>query len=88
LATSLASCTAATLRMYIDRKGWEVPKINVEVELETYPQSKNAIFTRKIGYDGAVLDEDQRKELITIAEACPVQKILHGSIEVNTSFIE
>ena len=34
LATSLASCTAATLRMYIDRKGWEVPKINVEVELE------------------------------------------------------
>ena len=48
LATSLASCTAATLRMYIDRKGWEVPKINVEVELENYPLTKNAIFTCKI----------------------------------------
>lgn len=88
LATSLASCTAATLRMYIDRKGWEVPKINMEVELENYPQSKNAIFTRKISYDGVVLDDDQIKRLLTVAETCPVHKILHGSMEVNTSFIE
>lgn len=88
LATSLASCTAATLRMYIDRKGWEVPKINVEVELENYPQSKNAIFTRKISYDSAVLDEDQLKHLLTVAEACPIHKIFHGNIEINTSFVE
>lgn len=88
LATSLASCTAATLRMYIDRKGWEVPKINVEVELENYPPTKNVIFIRKISYEGANLDEDQLQRLHTIAEACPVHKILHGSMEVNTSFIE
>jgi putative redox protein len=30
LATSLASCTAATLRMYIERKEWDVEKINVK----------------------------------------------------------
>ena len=88
LATSLASCTAATLRMYIDRKGWEVPKINVEVELENYPLTKNAIFTRKISYEGTNLDEDQLQRLNTIAEACPVHKIFHGNIEINTSFVE
>ena len=88
LATSLASCTAATLRMYSDRKGWEVPNIQVEVELENYPQSNNAVFTRKISYDDAVLDEGQLKRLLAVAEACPVHKILHGNIEVNTSLIE
>ena len=88
LASSLATCSAATLRMYIDRKGWEVPKINVEVELENYPQSNNAIFIRKISYEGAVLDEDQLQRLHTIAEACPVHKIFHGNIEINTSFAE
>ena len=53
LATSLASCTAATLRMYIDRKGWDVPKIDVEVELENYPQTKTAVFSRNISYGNA-----------------------------------
>lgn len=88
LATSLASCTAATLRMYIDRKGWEVPKINVKVELENNPQSNNAVFTRKISYDSAVLNEDQLKRLLAVAEACPVHKILHGNIEVNTGYFQ
>ncbi len=44
LATSLASCTAATLRMYIDRKQWNVEKIDVEVELEIFPLTKLAVF--------------------------------------------
>lgn len=39
LASSLATCTAATLRMYIDRKGWSVPEIDVEVEMENYPKT-------------------------------------------------
>lgn len=50
LATSLASCTSATLRMYIDRKGWNVPKIDVEVKLENYPQTQTAVFTRNISH--------------------------------------
>lgn len=88
LATSLASCTAATLRMYIDRKGWDVPKIDVEVELENYPQTKTAVFSRNISYGNANLDQEQLRRLNTIAEACPVHKILNGNIEVNTRFAE
>ncbi|MCU7612990.1 OsmC family protein [Chryseobacterium sp. GMJ5] len=87
LATSLASCTAATLRMYIDRKEWDVEKINVEVELENFPLTKLCIFKRIIGFEGADLNEDQMKRLHTIADACPVHKILTNNIKINTNFI-
>ncbi|KFF18999.1 OsmC family protein [Chryseobacterium sp. JM1] len=85
LATSLASCTAATLRMYIERKEWDVENINVEVELENFPLTKRAIFKRDISFEG-VLDDEQLKRLHTIADACPVHKILTNDIEILTKF--
>lgn len=86
LATSLASCTAATLRMYIDRKEWDIETINVEVELENFPLTKRAIFKRDITFEGTILDEEQVKRLRTIADACPIHKILTNDIEILTKF--
>jgi putative redox protein len=86
LATSLASCTAATLRMYIDRKEWDVENINVQVDLENFPLTKRAVFTRDITFEGADLDEEQLKRLHTIADACPIHKILTNEIEILTKF--
>ena len=84
LATSLASCTAATLRMYIDRKGWEIPMINVEVDLENYPQTKTAQFCRIIDFGETELSEDIKDKLFKIADACPIHKILTNDIEILT----
>lgn len=84
LATSLASCTAATLRMYIDRKGWEIPQINVEVELENYPQTKTAQFCRVIDFGTTEISEDIKDKLFKISDACPVHKILTNDIEILT----
>ncbi|WP_343665194.1 OsmC family protein [Chryseobacterium mucoviscidosis] len=86
LATSLASCTAATLRMYIDRKEWNVENINVEVELENFPLTKRAIFKRDISFEGTNLDDEQLKRLHAIADACPIHKILTNDIEILTKF--
>lgn len=86
LATSLASCTAATLRMYIDRKGWEIPMINVEVDLENYPQTKTAQFCRIIDFGETEVSEDIRDRLFKIADACPIHKILTNDIEILTKF--
>ena len=86
LATSLASCTAATLRMYIDRKEWEVEKIDVEVELENFPLTKLAVFKRNISFEGDGLSEEQMRRLHAIADACPVHKILTNEIEIQTKF--
>ncbi|MBD8084475.1 OsmC family protein [Chryseobacterium caseinilyticum] len=86
LATSLASCTAATLRMYIDRKEWNVENIDVEVELENFPLTKLAVFKRNISFEGSELSEEQLKRLHAIADACPVHKILLNEIEIQTKF--
>jgi putative redox protein len=86
LATSLASCTAATLRMYIDRKEWNIDTINVEVELENFPLTKRAIFKRDITFEGIIPDEEQIKRLRAIADACPIHKILTNDIEILTKF--
>lgn len=86
MATSLASCTAATLRMYMDRKEWEVERINVAVDLEHFPLTKRTIFKRTVGFEGTVLDEEQMKRLHAIADACPVHKILTNEIEILTKF--
>lgn len=86
LATSLASCTAATLRMYIDRKEWNIENINVEVELENFPLTKLAIFKRNISFEGSEVTDEILKRLHTIADACPVHKILMNEIQIQTKF--
>jgi len=81
LTGSLASCTAITLRMYIDRKMWVVDEITVNVEL--FRIEGGTLFERTLHFKGELNDE-QRKRLIQIADACPVHKILVGDIMVDT----
>ena len=48
LASSLASCTLITLRMYVNRKKWEVSEINVKVDFQRDSNQNVSLFTRKI----------------------------------------
>lgn len=86
LASSLASCTAITLRMYMERKGWTAEKINVSVNMLDPNEEKTTHFDRKIEFEGANFSEDQLKRLEKIADACPVHKILMGTNIVITNF--
>ncbi|AMR33350.1 peroxiredoxin [Mucilaginibacter sp. PAMC 26640] len=82
LMASLASCTTITLRMYINRKMWLVDEICVTVEM--YRKGKDIFIESKLRFKGTLSDE-QKKRLITIADACPIHKILVGNIAINTS---
>lgn len=82
LEASLASCTAITLRMYADRKGWMIPTIEVSVSLERV--EGKTIFSRQITILGEIAEE-QRQRLLQIAKACPVSKTLLGEIEINSN---
>ncbi len=84
LLISLASCTAITLRMYADRKQWDVSKIKVEVASEK--TDGTTFFKREITLEGS-LQDDQRQRLLQIANACPVHKVLTNPIEINTVLI-
>lgn len=81
LKMSLAACTAITLRMYADRKGWPVEEITVEVDFTR--QDGKTLFARRVYLSGN-LDDQQRKRMLQIANACPVHKILTNPIEIET----
>jgi putative redox protein len=84
LRMSLASCTAITLRMYANRKGFDITQIEVKVHTEQV--SDKTIFHRHIEVTGNI-DEHQRKRMLQIANACPVHKILTNPIEVLTKLV-
>ncbi|WP_264551288.1 OsmC family protein [Flavobacterium sp. N2038] len=86
LASSLASCTLITLRMYINRKQWDVSEINVKIDFERNSERNVSSFIRKIEVIGEV-DEMQRLRLETIANSCPIHKTLTHSIEIKTTLI-
>ncbi len=86
LASSLVACTCATLRMYIDRKDWDVEKIHVEVTMEREIKEETTGFTREITIEGNIT-EDQKQRSLVIANKCPVHKILTHTIEVQTTLI-
>ncbi|WP_417942005.1 OsmC family protein [Flavobacterium sp. RS13.1] len=86
LASSLASCTLITLRMYINRKQWNVSEIDIKVDFERDSDQKVSLFIRKIEITGEI-DDAQKQRLETIANSCPIHKTLTNSIEIKTTLI-
>lgn len=86
LAASLAACTAATLRMYADRKGWDLTEVKIKINLEWDDQAKKTNISRELELIGN-LDEAQKARLFSIAEKCPVHKMLSNPIEISTQLI-
>ncbi len=85
LLASLAACTLSTLRMYIDRKGWDIPEINISLN---FYQKSNPEFTTTIARSITFpkeIDNDIKKRLLIIAEKCPISKMLKNNIVINTT---
>jgi putative redox protein len=81
LLASLGSCTAITLRMYIDRKMWIVDEITVDMEL--FITNSGTLIERRLRFKGD-LSDDQKKRLVQIADSCPIHKMLIGNIVIET----
>ncbi len=79
LAASLASCTAVTIEMYAERKGWEVGDVVVDVDYEPAGRGSPTRFSMvvKLPKD---LPEEQRERLMQIAARCPVHRTLEGEV--------
>ena len=82
LAASLASCTAITVVMYADRKGWELGDLEVAVDFEEGARGKAARFEVTVRLGGP-LTEDQTERIRTIAARCPVHRTLVGEVEIT-----
>ena len=79
LAASLASCTAVTMEMYAERKGWDVNGLEVDCR---YTPAERGCPTRfeLIMRMPAHLSEDQVERLQVIAAKCPVHRTLEGEV--------
>jgi putative redox protein len=81
LAASLAGCTAITIEMYAERKGWDVGRVEVDVDVE-YRDGAPLSFTVTLRLPSELSDE-QRKRLLVVAAKCPVHKLIAGETEVT-----
>jgi putative redox protein len=84
LAAALASCTSMTLKMYAGRKSWGLDNAIVTVDISRADEVER--FTRTISLAGN-LDAEQVARLLDIAEKCPVQKALIGTIAIDTRLV-
>ena len=82
VVSGLGACTAITLRMYAERKGWDLGTVTVDVEL-WIESGKNRI-ERKVALSGR-LDESQRARLAEICEKTPVTLLLKRGVEISTT---
>jgi putative redox protein len=79
LAASLASCTAITMEMYAERKGWDIGDMVVDVEYEPAQRGSPTRFAMHVQLPKE-LSEEQRDRLMQIAAKCPVHRALEGEV--------
>jgi putative redox protein len=79
LAASLASCTAITMEMYAQRKGWEVGDVAVNVSYEPAQRGSPTRFRMNVEFPKE-LPEEQRERLMQIGAKCPVHRALEGEV--------
>ena len=79
LLASLGACTAITLRMYADRKGWPLESLEVGLRLHGVEEKK---IDRTLTITG--LDDEQRARMADIAERTPVTLTLKNGLPIDT----
>jgi putative redox protein len=81
LAAALGACTAITLRMYGERKGWDLGEVRVSIQILRAEQGTR--IERKVTVAGPLSDE-QRGRLADICERTPVTLVLKSGLPIAT----
>ena len=79
LAASLASCTAITMEMYAQRKGWDVGDVEVSCDFTPAERGCPTRFNLVMRFPES-LSEEQVERLRVIAAKCPVHRTLDGEV--------
>jgi putative redox protein len=85
LLASLAACSAITLRMYAQRKGWSLGAVRVDLELHKDDKQSTGRIVRTVSF-GEVLSAEQESRLAEIVEKTPVTLTLKAGTPIATTF--
>ena len=83
LSSALGACTAMTLRLYADHKGWPLERVQVAVLHHRASLEARDLFERTISLERP-LDEAQRQRLLEMADKCPVHRTLDRGSDIRT----
>lgn len=84
LLTAIGGCVSITLRMYAERKGWDVGKIIVNMFQQ---KNENGTYlTEEISFEKEITEE-QKTKLLIIAGKCPVAKMVKGETKIESKII-
>jgi len=96
LMAALGACTSMTVRMYANRKGWRLDRIQVTLRHKRIHAQDCADCETKVGWVSHIdrdieitgeIDDSQRQQLMHIAERCPVHQTLTSEVDVVTSLV-
>ncbi|MHA6203648.1 OsmC family protein [Dyella soli] len=80
---SLSACTAITLRMYAQRKGWDLGEFRAELELVRDDEGRLHVH-RTLHASGA-LNDAQWQRLLEIVANTPVTKAMREGVEITSA---
>ena len=86
MLSSLGACTAITLRMYAERKQWDLGTIRVSLRLVKKDEDRMRI-DRKISI-GQKMGSEQNAKLLEIADKTPVTRALAAGVPIDTTLAD
>jgi len=97
LSAALASCSVLTVKLYAERKGWDLEEVYVyttyakkhsdDLMVDVENPGNIEVITKKLKFIGN-LTQEQRNRLTEIAAKCPVHKTLTEKVVVQTEEIK
>lgn len=79
---ALASCTAITLRMYAEKKGWNLGEFRAELELTRDDDGKVQIH--RVLHSDQALSNEQWQRLLEIVEKTPVTRAMREGAQITS----
>ena len=81
LTSALGACTVITLRMYAERKEWNLGGLHIKLRLL---KDADAQHIERTISTSAALDAEQQMKLLEIADKTPVTKALAPGVRIQT----
>lgn len=68
--------------MYANRKQWPLESTDVKVHIIS-ENKEGTVISRDVSFKGD-LTQEQRDQLLVIANKCPIHKLLSGPVQIHT----